>query len=183
VSAADVLAEAGVVLDRVREAAHLEHRFLERLALLPREQRREVLLALVDQALELVEDLGALRERRVGPAGQRARRGLDRLVRVARGPLRDAVDDLAGRGVLDVLGGAAARRDAVAADDHLCRHQARPRHHDALLLDVVVERLGAVLAAEAARLDAAERHLVVAVVQRVDPDVAGLQLLGRAIAP
>src|SRR6185295_5187527 len=48
-------------------------------------------------------------------------------------------------------------------------------------LEVVVERFGTMLAADTARLDAAEGQLVVAVVQRIDPDVAGLEFVDRFV--
>lgn len=48
-------------------------------------------------------------------------------------------------------------------------------------LEIVIERLGAMLAADAARLDAAEGQLVVTVVQRVDPNVASLEFVDRFV--
>ena len=41
----------------------------------------------------------------------------------------------------------------------------------------MIQSFGAVLAADAARLDAAERQLIIAVMERVDPYVAGLELV------
>src|SRR5947208_2839870 len=55
------------------------------------------------------------------------------------------------------------------------------RDHDAFGFEVIIERLGAVLAPEAARLDAAERQLVVAVMQRIHPDVARLYAINRRL--
>src|SRR5262245_3441878 len=53
--------------------------------------------------------------------------------------------------------------------------------HDTLGLKVVIQSFRTVLAADAAGLHTAERKLVIAVVKRVDPDVAGLELFYRLI--
>ena len=52
---------------------------------------------------------------------------------------------------------------------------------DAFGLEVIIQSFGAVLAADAARFDAAEGQLIVAVVKRVDPNVAGLELVDRFV--
>ena len=47
----------------------------------------------------------------------------------------------------------------------------------ALGLEIIIQSFGAVLAADAARLDAPERQLIIAVMKRVDPYVAGLEFV------
>src|SRR6266566_3181154 len=53
----------------------------------------------------------------------------------------------------------------------------RRSHHDALCFQVILQCFGTVFAAEAAVLDAAERHFVVTDMQRVYPYIAGFDLL------
>src|SRR5262249_61590740 len=48
---------------------------------------------------------------------------------------------------------------------------------DTLGLEVVIQRFGTVLAANAARLHAAEGKSVIAIVERVNPNIAGLELV------
>src|SRR2546425_372598 len=54
----------------------------------------------------------------------------------------------------------------------------RRRYNDAFRLQVILQCFGPVLAADAAEFHSAKRHLVVADMQRVDPDVSRLQSLG-----
>jgi len=51
----------------------------------------------------------------------------------------------------------------------------------ALGLEVIIQSFGAVLAADAALFHAAEGQLVVAIVERVHPHVAGLQFVDRFV--
>src|SRR5919109_709349 len=54
--------------------------------------------------------------------------------------------------------------------------------HNALGLEIIIQSFGAVLAPDAAGLYAAEGELVIAVVKRVDPHVAGLELVDRFVS-
>ena len=118
-----------------RPALHLAHRIGGDLAVLEREQLRELAGVLVDELAEREQDLRALRERRVAPALRRLPRRLDRFVDERRRRERDARGDLAGRGVEHVaraLGGATVELAVDPVTDRL-RHgrranTARRRH-------------------------------------------------------
>src|SRR4030095_5375023 len=55
-------------------------------------------------------------------------------------------------------------------------------HYHALGFQVIVQSFGAVFAADTAGFHAAEGKLVVAIVQRVDPNIAGLKLVDRLVS-
>ena len=101
VSAAKVLRETGVVLERVHEAGDLDPGLAQRLSLLERQLQRELVPRGEDRRCRLVQDLPAPRGRSLPPCRERTCRPLDRGGRVLGAMARDAPDLLARRGVVD----------------------------------------------------------------------------------
>ena len=69
--ALEELGDAADVLDHLDAALHLAVRVGEHLAVLGREEAREVLAVLVEELVDAEEELGALRERPVAPRRER----------------------------------------------------------------------------------------------------------------
>ena len=111
------LVERGAEQERRRAAGErddldppsdLAARLGERLAVLRGDERGELLDVALEQRLVAEHDLGAVRDRGVGPGGERGGRGADRGVDVGRRRVAHDGEDAPGRRVEDLLGGAAA---------------------------------------------------------------------------
>ena len=100
------------VLDHLDPALHLAQRVGEHLAVLGREQAREVLAVLVEELVDAEHQVGALRERPLPPGGERRLRRGDRAVDLLDAREGDLARLLAGRRVVDRPRAAGAPRTA-----------------------------------------------------------------------
>ena len=101
VRALEELRDPADVLDDLDPALHLAVRVGQHLAVLGREEAREVVAVLVEELVDAEEELGALREREVAPRRMRVRRRRDRAVDLLDGGERDLAGLLARRRVVD----------------------------------------------------------------------------------
>ena len=121
---ADVLAElalqqmrnAGGELDHLDAARDRALGVGERLAVLLRDDLREVLLVRLHQLAKAHQHARAAQRRRRAPGGQRRRRGLHRRVDVGRVAERHVADHLAGGGIGDFAVARRARGHRASAD-------------------------------------------------------------------
>ena len=118
--AVDFVREIGEPRDVLAEALRLESRLEQRLALLLREDRGD-LLHLAQHVMRcLVKDLGALGWGELGPGGERLGGGLRRFVDVGRTAGGNHIDHFAGRRIADLVCLARYSLRPLAFDDHGC---------------------------------------------------------------
>ena len=115
------------VLDDLDPALHLAVRVGEHLAVLCRQEAREVVAVLVDELVDAEEELRALRERPVAPRRVGGRRRRDRAVELLDRREGDLARLLARRRVVDGAIPAGLAPDALSADPVADRLQLR-RH-------------------------------------------------------
>ena len=108
--------DAAAELDHLEPARDLAHRVGGHLAVLEREQPRDVLAVRVEELPDPEEELGALRERERAPGGERGLRGLHRAVDLLDGREVDGARLLAGRRVVDRAAAARLAGDGLPAD-------------------------------------------------------------------
>ena len=108
--------DAACELDHLEAALHLAHRVRQHLAVLVGEDARDVLAAVVDELADAEEDLGALRQRRRAPRGERRGSSSDGSVDLLDGGERDLLRLLAGGRVVDGARAPGRPRHARAAD-------------------------------------------------------------------
>src|SRR5207302_3773953 len=110
--------EHRVELDVLDEALGLDLRVAHRLALLAGEEGGDLVEMLPCQCRALHQDLRALLWQCVGPAAERCVGRVDRLSGFLYAGLRNGVNLLTGRGVVDLHGRAGTRRRRLAVNDH-----------------------------------------------------------------
>ncbi len=128
VAALQELGDPADVLDHLDAALHLAVRVGEHLAVLCRQEARDVVAVLVDELVDAEEELRALRERPVTPRRERLRRDADRAIQLLHRGEVDLARLLPRRRVVD---GALATRlaphvlsaDPVADQLELRRHR------------------------------------------------------------
>ena len=107
-----------VELDVLHEALGLDLRIAQRLALFAREQGGDLVEVLPCEGRALHQDLRALLRQCVGPAAERCVGRVDCLPGFLDAGLRDRVDALTGRGVVDLHSRAGTRRRGLAVNHH-----------------------------------------------------------------
>src|SRR5262249_49320233 len=116
VAALEQLGNTAAVLDHLETARDLALRVAEDLAMLGREDARDVVLALVDELADAEEDRRLLRQRRRTPRGKRLLRRLHRAVDLLHGREVDGTRLATERGVVDGPATAGLTGDSLAAD-------------------------------------------------------------------
>jgi len=123
-----LVGEIGEPRDVLAEALRLESRLEQRLALLLRQDRCD-LLHLAEHVVGcLVQDLSALGGSELGPGRKRLRRGLGRFVDIGRAAGRNHIDHFAGRGIANLVRLARYGLRPLAFDDHGCHKLSTPLH-------------------------------------------------------
>ena len=125
VLAVDLVRQVGEPRDVLAEPLGLDARLEQRLALLPGQDRRDVLDLFQHVTRRLVQDLGPLVGGKLRPRGESLRRSLRRLVDVRGTAGGNLVDDLAGGRVADLVRFTRCGLGPVAFDDHR-RHAPPP---------------------------------------------------------